>query len=80
MSKHWRIHHGGTRTRFKVEIIGFFSSALERQVAESVRIDKCGAERILNSKSVFSRSSVPRLVAVDTVEVDTLGDTEKTMD
>ena len=69
MSKHWSVHHGGNKTKFKVEIIGFFSSALERQVAESVRIDKCGAERILNSKSVFSRSMVPRLVAVDTVEV-----------
>lgn len=80
MFKHWQVHHGGKKTNFKVEVIGFFTSALERQVAESVRIDMCGAERILNSKSVFSRCMVPRLVAVDTVEEPTLGDKKVTME
>ena len=26
MYKHWMVHHQGTRTRFKVEVIGFFST------------------------------------------------------
>ena len=49
-------------------------------MAESVRIDRCGAERILNSKAFYSRCKIPRMVAVDTAEVDTLGDTETKME
>ena len=75
MYKHWMVHHQGARTRFKVKVVGFFSSALERQVAESVRIDKCGATQILNSKRVFSRCKIP----VDTEKADNLGDRELTM-
>ena len=43
MVKHWSLHQRGERTKFKVEVIGFFNSALERQVAESIRIEKTGA-------------------------------------
>ena len=49
-------------------------------MAESVRIERSGAERILNSKSMYSRSRIPRLVVVDQVEDDNLGDKECSMD
>ena len=44
MGKHWAVQHQGKRTDFKVEVVGYFSSALERQVAEGVRISKTGAQ------------------------------------
>ena len=50
---------GGVETPFKFEIIGFFKTPLERQVAEAVRLQRTGAVKILNSKSVYSRSSIP---------------------
>ena len=28
MRKHWEVHHGGERTSFKVEVVGFYTSAL----------------------------------------------------
>ena len=39
MMKHWNLHHGGVKTSFKVQVLGYYSSALERQVAEGVRIN-----------------------------------------
>ena len=59
MYKHWVNQHGGVETPFKFEIIGFFKTPLERQVAEAVRLQRTGAVKILNSKSVYSRSSIP---------------------
>ena len=37
--KHWTIQYGGRETRFEFGIVAFFSSPLERQVAEAVRIE-----------------------------------------
>ena len=59
--------------------MGFFDSPLERQIAESVRISRTGATKLLNSKAVYSRSVVPRL-SVDKVEEDNLGDTDRNME
>lgn len=72
--KHWQNQHGGATTRFSFKIISFFSSPLERQVAEAIRIERTGAERILNSKGMFNRSKMVRIVARDTEEETTLGD------
>ena len=44
------------------------------KVSEAVRIGRTGAERILNSKGVYSRCSLPRIVPVDTSDDDNLGD------
>ena len=38
---------------------------------------KTGASHILNCKSVYNRSSLPRIVAMDSIEESTLGDTSK---
>merc|ERR1711888_426874 len=74
--KHWVNKHKGKKTRFSFRILGFFNSALERQVGEAVRILRTGAERILNSKGEFNRCSLPRITAEDTKEEETLGDME----
>ena len=44
------------------------------EVSEAVRIIRTGAERILNSKGVYSRCSLPRIVPVDTSDDDNFGD------
>ena len=44
------------------------------KVSEAVGIGRTGAERILNSKGVYSRCSLPRIVPVDTSDDDNLGD------
>ena len=74
MYKHWQTVHRGARTEFEFRILGFFSSALERQVAEAVRIRRTGATKILNSKSEYSRCKIPRLIAEDTEVETNLGD------
>ena len=76
MRKHWTNVHGGLETTFKFEIIAFFNSPLERQVAEAVRIARTGGERILNSKVDYKRCKSPRIIALDTQEVKNLGDRE----
>merc|ERR1711888_575881 len=72
--KHWVNRHGGRQTMFSFEILNFFSSALERQVGEAVRILMTGAERILNSKGEYSRCNLVRITTKDAVEEQTLGD------
>ena len=67
----------GVETRFSFKIISFFSSPLERQVGEAVRILRTGAEQVLNSKSENNRCKIPRIVAKDDKEVLSLGDTEQ---
>ena len=74
--KHWSNQHGGRSTEFSFKIINFFSSPLDRQVAEAVRILHTGATRILNSKGMFNRCSLPRIVVQDVPEETTLGDSE----
>ena len=65
------------RTKFSFEILSFYESPLERQIGEAVRIDITGAERILNSKAAYSRSKVPRIIALDQEEEIPLGDREE---
>ena len=72
--KHWSIQHAGKETKFSFKILGFFDAPLERQVGEAVRIALTGAGSILNSKSVFNRNPLPRIVAQDVVEETNLGD------
>ena len=76
ISKHWTNQHQGRQTRFNFEIIGFFSTALERQIAEAVRILRTGAERILNSRGEYNRCSLPRLMTKEDTEEVPLGDQE----
>ena len=76
MFKHQSLHHAGDRSvdfvaRSRSRSVAHFKTALERQVAEAVRIRRRGGEgNILNSKAEYSRSRIPRLI------VDQQTDTE----
>ena len=72
--KHWSNQHAGRETKFSFKILNFFAAPLERQVGEAVRIARTGASTILNSKSVYNRNPLPRIIARDVVEPTNLGD------
>merc|ERR1712030_221724 len=74
--KHWQNQHEGRQTEFKFKVISFHRSALERQIAEAVRISRTGGERIMNSKGVYNRCELVRIIAKETVETPFLGDME----
>ena len=78
--KHWQNEHAGRETEFQFQIIKFFSSPLDRQVSEAVRIEWTGAQKILNSKAGYNRARLPRIVAENTKEEETIGDTGKTIE
>ena len=73
--KHWINEHRGKETDFQI----FFDSPLDRQVFEAVRIERTGAQRILNSKAVYSRSRLPRIVTED-IQEETIGDSGRTIE
>ena len=46
-----------------MRIVGYYKTALSRQIGEAVRIDRRGgAGSILNNKSEYDRCRIPRLV------------------
>ena len=55
------VHPGQAEPDFKFRVRGTFKSALERQVTEAVMIRRAG-EATLNSKGVYNRCYLPRLV------------------
>ena len=63
--KHVANHHQGVpmeKISFGMRVVQFTRSALERQVLESVLIQEEGKKHeIMNSKSEYSRCSIPRL-------------------
>ena len=63
--KHQELHHPGQEPRFLMRTIEFYKSALSRQTGEAVRIMRRGGTgAVLNSKSEFNRSYIPRLTVV----------------
>ena len=62
IKKHHQIHHSGIgEPSFHLRAVGFFKSALTRQIAEAVLIQRWGEDTILNSKAEFNRSKIGRL-------------------
>ena len=62
MHKHAVTEHGDEeKPKFQFNIIRTFQSALTRQISEAVRIRRRG-EGVLNSKGVYNRCALPRLV------------------
>ena len=60
--KHHIIHHGGIgEPSFFLRPVRYFSTPLTRQIAEAVRIEQWGESIVLNSRSEFNRSKIPRL-------------------
>ena len=64
MHKHQMLEHDGEPGRFMFKIVSQHRTALNRQVREAVRIRRRGEidGGVLNSKSEWSRSHIPRLV------------------
>ena len=59
--KHWELVHGREGyPDIKFKLIRSYQDALSRQVGESVRVGMRG--KVMNSKTVYSRCSLPRLV------------------
>ena len=46
---------------------------------DKCRIERTGAQRILNSKAVYSRSRLPRIVTED-IQEETIGDSGRTIE
>ena len=73
MFKHFKLHHEGDLLppKFIMRVVTNPRTALQRQVGEAVRIRRRGGEGcILNSKSEFNRSYIPRLQLEDKEEED----------
>ena len=63
--KHCVAHHGGKEQVFKMKLLSTHTTAFDRQMSEAVNITYGERDIILNSKSEWMGSSLPRL----TVEV-----------
>ena len=64
MLKHAIQCHGGAdpeQIKFHMRVLQFHKSSLERQIDEAVKIQLNRQYNILNSKSEYNRSSIPRL-------------------
>ena len=70
MVAHQTMEHGGEQPpKFLMRVVSNHRSALERQVAEAVRIRRRGGEgAVLNSRGEFNRSYIPRLRVVEEEE------------
>ena len=75
MTKHWLdCHRGEEKPQFGVKIIRSFSSCMVRQLWECIRIrrrlkeQERGEVRLLNSRSEYSRCSLPRLTVEESYE------------
>ena len=64
IKKHQENNHGGGGSpKFMMRVVGYYKSALSRQIGEAVRIRRRGgAGMVLNSKSEFNRCRIPRLI------------------
>ena len=79
--KHQEIYHPGEEPNFVMRDVEFFKTALSRQTAEAVRIHRRGgAGAVLNSKSEYNRSYIPRLKVVEEEVVKEIEANEKQMD
>jgi hypothetical protein len=65
MLKHAIQHHDGRdpqEVRFHMRVLQYHKSAFERQIDEAVKIQTSRkTSKIMNSKSEYNRSSIPRL-------------------
>ena len=60
----WKhLKHDGVKQAFTMKVLRSFSSCLERQVNEGVRITLSQAEEIMNSKKEFHQPPIVRVVA-----------------
>ena len=60
--KHCAEHHEREEVKFSMKVIASHRTPLTRQVQESVEIDNSKAKILLNSKSEYNGSKIPRVV------------------
>ena len=74
--KHQETDHGGDGSpEFMMRVVGYYKSALSRQIGEAVRIGRRGgAGMVLNSKSEFNRCRIPRLI-IEEIDEEQIRDT-----
>ena len=64
--KRAQVAHGGSlEVSYSMKVVKSFRDPLTRQVNEAVRINQCGAENQLNSKSEWHGPATVRLVVDD---------------
>ena len=63
MFKHQQLDHKEDLVppTFKFQLVGTFPDAFTRQIAEAIRVEHKGG-RVLNSKGIYNRCNLPRLV------------------
>ena len=66
--KHCQLEHGGVKQTFYMEALRNFSSCLQRQVNEAVRITSSKADFIMNSKSEFHQAPIVRVIVAAGLE------------
>ena len=90
--KHHQVHHGGRgEPSFHLRPVRYFKTALTRQIAEAVLIQRWGEDRVLNSKAEFNRCKISRLtlgeeddedkwrtIQEEYIEDESIGDWERT--
>ena len=69
--KHCLEQHDGQEVAFKMEIVRKHKSPLTRQIHESVAIENSSAKILMNSKSEYNGSKIPRIVVEVGDQVDT---------
>ena len=62
--KHSEIHHGGglSREDLEMKVVESHRSPMSRQIHEGVEIENNGADIIMNSKSEWNNSKIPRII------------------
>ena len=62
LSRHWREHHSDQETEpeFSVKLVGKCRTSTERQIKESLLIDKEDPKSLINNKSEWGQNPVPR--------------------
>ena len=63
--KHQLVDHEGAEAHFEFKVLSSHRTALRRQIAEAVEIRRQGEACLLNSKGMYNRCSLPRLVVED---------------
>ena len=61
MLRHVNEKHDGVRRKYKMTVTGKYRrDAMKRQIAESVAIENTAAERLINTRSEWNKTKVPR--------------------
>ena len=61
MLRHAKEKHNGEKKNFKMRVTGIYGrDAMKRQIAESIAIEETEAKSLINTRSEWSKTKVPR--------------------